>query len=154
MSVYKKGGSKATPGIGTSSLPDIVFMILFFFMATTSMREVTMKVDVDAPYASEVQKLEKKSLVSYVYVGAPKEAKFGSAPRIQLNDDFSTLTHIGQFVAAERNKLSEADRPEMTVSLKIDKNVRMGLVTDIKQELRKANALNISYSAKKTASAQ
>ncbi len=146
----RKGGEKGTPAISTASLPDIVFMLLFFFMVSTSMREQEMKVEIKTPSASEVQRLEKKSLASYIYIGPPVRnlrSQFGDSPRIQLNDSFSTKEHITQFIAAERDKLSEKDRPDMTVSLKIDKNVRMGLVTDVKQELRRANALSISYSA-------
>lgn len=152
MAQIKRKGSKETPALSTSSLPDIVFMTLFFFMATTTMREVELKVQVTAPQASEAQKLEKKSLVSYIYVGPPTKAlapQFGTAPRIQLNGAYSTLTNITEFVASERDKLSEKDRPDMTVSLKIDAATKMGMVTDIKQELRRANALSISYAAAK-----
>lgn len=151
MALIKRKGEKETPGISTSSLPDIVFMILFFFMATTTMREVELKVQIDSPKASEAQKLEKKSLVSYIYVGPPTKAfsQMGTAPRIQLNGAFSSLPNITEFIAAERDKLSEKDRPDMTVSLKIDANTKMGMVTDIKQELRRANALSINYAAAK-----
>ena len=152
MAQIKRKGSKETPALSTSSLPDIVFMALFFFMATTTMREAELKVQVTAPQASEAQKLEKKSLVSYIYVGPPTKAlapQFGTAPRIQLNGAYSTLTNITEFVASERDKLSEKDRPDMTVSLKIDAATKMGMVTDIKQELRRANALSIIYAAAK-----
>ncbi|HIW11486.1 MAG TPA: biopolymer transporter ExbD [Candidatus Rikenella faecigallinarum] len=152
MAQIKRKGSKETPALSTSSLPDIVFMALFFFMATTTMREAELKVQVTAPQASEAQKLEKKSLVSYIYVGPPTKAlaaQFGTAPRIQLNGAYSSLTNITEFIASERDKLSEKDRPDMTVSLKIDAATKMGMVTDIKQELRRANALSISYAAAK-----
>ena len=152
MAQIKRRGSKETPALSTSSLPDIVFMALFFFMATTTMREAELKVQVTAPQASEAQKLEKKSLVSYIYVGPPTKAlaaQFGTAPRIQLNGAYSSLTNITEFIASERDKLSEKDRPDMTVSLKIDAATKMGMVTDIKQELRRANALSISYAAAK-----
>lgn len=152
MAQIRKKGDAETPGISTSSLPDIVFMILFFFMATTTMREVELKVQVASPSASEAQKLEKKSLVSYIYVGPPTKdlvRQFGTAPRIQLNGSYSTLPSIAEFVAAERDKLRENERPDMTISLKVDENTKMGMVTDIKQELRRANALSISYAAKK-----
>lgn len=142
------------PAISTASLPDVVFMLLFFFMVSTTMREVEMKVDATTPKASEVQKLEKKSLVSYIYVGPPAaqyRARYGDAPRIQLNDNFSTKELIGEFVASERDKLDERDRPEMTVSIKANSRTKMGIITDIKQELRRANALKISYTAGKTA---
>lgn len=141
-----------TPGISTASLPDVVFMLLFFFMVSTTMREVEMMVDATTPKASEVQKLEKKSLASYIYVGPPMKqfrARYGDAPRIQLNDNFSSKELIGEFVASERDKLDERDRPEMTVSIKANASTKMGIITDIKQELRRANSLRISYTAGK-----
>lgn len=152
MAIIKRKGNKETPALSTSSLPDIVFMLLFFFMVTTTMRETTLLVDVRLPSATEVSKLEKKSLVSYIYIGPPSRAlraKFGDAPRIQLNDAYKTMPEILDFVASEREKLSEADRPQMTVCLKVNEIVRMGVVTDVKQELRRANALKISYAAQK-----
>lgn len=148
----KKKGGKGLPPISTSSLPDIIFMLLFFFMTTTVMREVELKVSVVLPEASEVQKLEKKSLVSYIYVGPPTAVqmkKWGTAPRLQLNDSFQTKEQILDFIASEREKISESDRPFMTVSIKGHKETRMGIITDVKQELRKANALKISYAAQK-----
>lgn len=153
MAVMKKKGGKSLPPVSTASLPDIVFMLLFFFMVTTTMREVELKVQVRLPEASEIQKLEKKSLVSFIYVGPPSRnliSKMGDRPRIQLNDDFAVLKDILDFVAAERDKLSESDRNAMTISLKVHRDVSMGDVADIKQELRKANALKISYTAQKT----
>lgn len=150
----KKKGNKSTPAISTASLPDIIFMLLFFFMVSTTMREVDLKVKTNLPSATEVQKLEKKSLVSYVYVGPPiasLAAQYGTAPRVQLNNSFSSTAEIGEFIASEREKLDEADRPKLTTSLKIDGPTRMGVVTEIKQALRRANALNISYAAKKDA---
>ncbi|CDN31700.1 hypothetical protein BN938_1614 [Mucinivorans hirudinis] len=150
----KKKGSKDTPAISTSSLPDIIFMLLFFFMVSTTMREVELKVMNQLPSATEVQKLEKKSLVSYIYVGPPSRqwaAQYGTEPKVQLNNSFSSVNEIGEFIASEREKLSEADRAELTTSLKVDKNTKMGPVTDIKQALRRANALKISYASSKKA---
>ncbi|MBQ2247779.1 MAG: biopolymer transporter ExbD [Alistipes sp.] len=152
MPVIRKKEKKEIGHISTSSLPDIVFMILFFFMVSTSMKETELVVKFKAPQATEIQKLENKSLVSYIYVGPPVEslqAKFGSAPQIQLNNSFSTPQEIGQFIASERDALNEADRNKMTVCLKADKDTRMGIITDIKQELRKAEAYKISYASVK-----
>ncbi len=152
MAIMKKDKKREQQAINSGSLPDIVFMILFFFMVSTSMREVEMKVRTTLPEATEIQKLEKKTLVSYIYVGPPTDqlrAKFGDRPRIQLNNDYSTSAHIRSYIAAEKDKLSEADRFLMTVSLKIDKNIKMGIVTDVKERLREANALKISYVATK-----
>lgn len=152
MSRFKRKGKGEMPGISTASLPDIVFMLLFFFMVSTTMRETTLMVSSRLPNATEVAKLEKKTLVSYVYVGPPTrafQALYGTEPRIQLNDSFKTLDDIRDFISSERDAMSESDRPLLTTSLKVDEEARMGIVTDIKQELRKASALKISYAAKK-----
>ena len=153
MAVIRKQGSNEVPPISTASLPDVIFMILFFFMTTTSMKETELRVRFSLPEATEVQKLEKKSLVSYIYVGQPTaqlQAKFGTAPRIQLNDTYRTPQDILDFIASERDKLSESDRNAMSVCIKADRYTRMGIITDVKQELRKANALRVTYAATKT----
>lgn len=152
MAKFRKDGKKETPALSTASLPDIVFMLLFFFMVSTSMREVSLMVNIKLPEATEVTKLEKKSLVSYIYVGAPLKqfsALYGTEPRIQLNDAFKNLNDIRDFVASERDKLNEAEKAFLTISLKVDEDTRMGIVTDLKQELRKASALKISYASRK-----
>jgi biopolymer transport protein ExbD len=142
----KEGGSKAQK-INTASLPDIIFMLLFFFMVTTTMRETTLFVRNTLPSATEIQKLERKSLVSFIYVGPPLQTNvFGTEPRIQLNDAFANIPEIASFVEAERLARPEAERPLMVYSMKIHYDTKMGIVTDIKQELRKVNALNINYS--------
>ncbi|MFI3266379.1 MAG: biopolymer transporter ExbD [Rikenellaceae bacterium] len=146
----KKKGNKGTPPVSTASLPDIIFMILFFFMVSTTMRDQELLVNFKLPEAQEIQKLEKKSLVSFIFIGqpAPKQrAKFGTAPRIQLNDSYKTSEEIGQFVAAERDNLDESDKAQMSVCIKADEYTRMGIITDVKQELRRANALKVIYAA-------
>lgn len=151
----KFGGSnnkKEVPAMTSSSLSDIVFMLLFFFMVTTQMRETENKVVVKTPEASEVVKLERKDLNSYINIGTPTkqyQAQYGTDARIQLNDSFRTTDDIRDFIAAERESKSEADRQFMTVSIRADQDVRMGIVTDVKQELRRCSALKIMYSARK-----
>ncbi len=140
------------PPISTASLPDIVFMLLFFFMVSTTMREVNLMVKVGLPAATELSKLEKKSLVSYIYVGTPHnqyQRVFGSEPRIQLNDQFARVSDIQDYITSEREARDEAEVPFMITSLKVDEYTKMGIVTDIKQELRKASALHINYSSRK-----
>ncbi|MBN2758608.1 MAG: biopolymer transporter ExbD [Bacteroidales bacterium] len=152
MAKFNRKGKGGTPAISTASLPDIVFMLLFFFMVTTVMREVEMKIRIKLPQATEIKKLEKKSLVSYIYVGKPipsYEAKFGTEPRIQLNDEFSQMSDVVAYISAEREKLDENDIPQMITSIKADSDVKMGIITDLKQELRKAQALKINYSTRK-----
>ena len=152
MSRFKKNGKKKMGAISTASLPDIVFMLLFFFMVTTVMRETTLFVSVVTPKATEIKKLEKKSLVSYIYIGEPikrLQASYGTSSRIQLNDAFATVDEIQEFIAAEREARDEKEIPYMTASIKADESVKMGIVTDVKQELRKSNALKINYSTRK-----
>jgi len=154
MSKFRKKGKKELPAISTASLPDIVFILLFFFMVTTTMREVIYKVNIRLPSATELSKLEKKSLVSYIYVGEPLpeyQRTYGIAPRIQLNDQFANVDDIQSFIVAEREARAEEERPLMVTSLKVDENTRMGIINDIKQELRKAAALHINYSSRKQA---
>ena len=148
MSKFISKDKKEVPALSTSSLPDIVFMILFFFMVTVTMRESTVLVRQSMPTASEAQKLEKKSLVSFIYIGAPLDTKLGTEPRIQLNDQMvASVVSIPEFIASEREARDEVDRKQLTTSLKVDKNVKMGIVVDVKQELRQCNALKISYSS-------
>jgi biopolymer transport protein ExbD len=151
MAKFRKKGGKETPPISTASLPDIIFMLLFFFMVTTTMRESTLLVQVKPPLASEVQKLEKKSLVSFIHVGPPLSKKLGTDTRIQLNDQFSELKDIREFIQLEREARDEVDRKLITTSLKVDKFTKMGIVTDIKQELREVGAFKINYSTAKRA---
>ena len=152
MSMFKKGEKKEMPGIASGSLSDIVFMLLFFFMVTTQMRETENKVVVKIPQASESVKLDRKDLASYINIGTPirsLQAQYGTDARIQLNDSFKTVDDIRDFVAAERDSKSEADRSFMTICIRADQDVRMGIITDVKQELRRCSALKIMYSARK-----
>lgn len=150
MALIRKAEKKEAPALSTSSLPDIIFMLLFFFMAVTTMKEVTYKVKVSPPSATELQKLENKSLVRYVYVGEPMQEyreQYGSATRIQLNDQFADVSEIESFITMERSAMKEEDQNVMTVSIKADKDTKMGIITDIKQALRRAYALKINYQA-------
>lgn len=148
MARFNKRGATETPEMNTASMGDIVFILLFFFMVITTMRQGQLLIRLDVPQASEIQKLENKSLVSYIHIGVPlDEKKFGSAPRIQLNDQFAETSDIRAFIEAERASRNEADLPILTTAIKCDKNVKMGDVTDVKQELRQVGALKIMYSA-------
>jgi biopolymer transport protein ExbD len=147
-----EGGKKEVPAITTASLPDIMFMLLFFFMVSTTLRENELKITQKLPDATEITKLEKKSLVSYIYVGSPRkewQGQLGTESRIQLDDNFATVNDLRGYIAGEWEKRNEADRPKMTVSLKADEKTKMGIITEIKQELRKAEALKINYSARR-----
>ena len=150
MAKIRRNEKREMPALNTSSLPDIIFMLLFFFMTVTSMKEVTYKVIIQNPSATELTKLEKKSLVRYVYVGTPMREfvkQYGAETRIQLDDAFVEKSEICDYFVRERDAMKEEDQAKMTVSIKADKETKMGIITDIKQELRKAYALKISYAA-------
>lgn len=154
MSRFKKKNQGKFKAINTASLPDIVFMLLFFFMVSTTMKEVEMKIRLRMPEGTELTRLERKSLVTYIYVGVPMrqfQERFGTEPRIQLNDQFADVDDIQNYIVQERESMSESDRPLMTVSIKADYDCPMGIITDIKQALRRAQALKISYSSRQAA---
>ncbi len=144
MAKFKKK-SNTSQEIPTASLPDIIFMLLFFFMVTTVLRETTINVEQRIPAATELRKLQRKSLVSYLYLGKPKQGQWGTQPKIQANDVFIETKDIVLWVTQEKDKLSEVERDQITIALKIDKEVKMGLVSDVQLELREVNARKILY---------
>lgn len=148
----RKDKKRDVPPVSTASLPDIVFMLLFFFMVTTVMRETSLKVVHVLPKAQEIAKLERKSLVAYIHIGPPIKALqsvYGTEPRIQLDDAFASPKDIPAFVEKVKSQTNEAEIPLLTYSFKVDNETKMGVVTDVKQELRKVNALKINYSTGK-----
>ena len=148
MAGFKKKESREMPEMNTSSLPDLIFTILFFFMIVTTMREVTLKVKMTIPAGTELEKLEKKSAVSYIYVGPPTDAlraQMGGSTRIQLNDRYAEPREVMDFVAQER--VGMTNQAEQVISIKADSKTQMGIITDIKEVLRKSWALRINYSA-------
>ena len=151
MSKFKKKRGKTSPAISTASLPDIIFMLLFFFMVVTVLRDAELKVNVTTPQATELTKLEKKSLVNYLYIGKPVKKyqdTYGTSPRLQLGDKFATVEEIPLFLEKHKITVPEGMRPGITSSLRIDGQVTMGIVTDVKTALRKAGQLKVNYSAK------
>ena len=133
--------------IPTSSMPDVVFMLLFFFMVTTKMRDTSVKVEQRMPAATQLKKLEKKSLITYLYIGKPKEANLGNEAKIQVNDVFIEPKGIAHWVNESKAKLEEYERDAMTVSMKVDTEAKRGIIADVETELHKANARKILYSS-------
>ncbi len=142
MSKFRKSEPREVPSLNTASLPDLIFTLLFFFMIVTNMREVPLKLHVKIPVASELQKLEEKSLVTYIIVDK-------KAPVIQVNADFVTLKELSGYLNRIREKVNPGDRDKMLVVLRIDKDTKMGLVNDIKQALRENNMLTVHYSTER-----
>ena len=151
MSKFKKIKGGESPAINTASLPDIVFMLLFFFMVATVMRDSTLLIVNKLPAADQVEKLDKKDRVMYIYAGKPSSRyvdKYGSTARIQLNDKFATVSEVGAFILAERASKRQELQNVLTTALKVDSETKMGLIQDIKQELRKVSALKINYTTR------
>jgi biopolymer transport protein ExbD len=147
MSKFKKK-TGTTQSIPTAALPDIIFMLLFFFMVTTVLREQEIMVEQKIPQATQLQKLEKKTLISYLYIGKPKNtAMFGTEPRVQANDVLINTKDILLWVNQEKDQLSEAERDQITISMKADRDVKMGPISDIQFELREADARKLLYAA-------
>ncbi|MEI6864877.1 biopolymer transporter ExbD [Flavicella sp.] len=144
---------KGLPAINTASLPDIVFMLLFFFMVTTTMRQTDLVIKKpQLPSATEVKKLEHKSLVSTIYVGKARpedQAKYGSGDKIQLNDKIATINDIANFIYSEQEKHNPEEIPYMTTSIKADITCGVGTIHDIRMALRDINALKVSYSTRR-----
>ena len=149
MAVMAKKGKKEVPAMSTSSLPDIVFMLLFFFMAATTMREVDPLVTVQMPEAHEITELDKKNLVN-IWMGKPLNAAAGEdALKIQLNDQTRDVEDIREFISATTVTKGVGPR-DIVVNLRVDQGATVGKLTAVKQELRKADAISIAYAAKAT----
>ena len=147
MAKFKKK-TKTSVAISVASLPDIVFMLLFFFMVTTVLREQDILVEQRLPQASQLQKLQKKTLISFLYIGEPRNAAlYGTEPRIQANDVLIQPSDIVLWVNQEKDALSEAERDMITISLKVDREVKMGPVSDVQFELREADARRVLYAS-------
>lgn len=149
MSIIKRT-RREVPLLNTAALPDLIFTVLFFFITVTHMREVTLKVKYRVPEGTELTKLTKKSAVTYIYIGKPTQdmrATAGDDTHIQINDKYVDLAAVTDYVAAERSRMSPEDEQAMSVSVKADRETEMGMITDVKQALRKAGALRVNYSA-------
>ncbi len=151
------------PMLNTSSLPDLIFTVLFFFMIVTHMRDVDLKVRYEVPQGTEIQKLGHKASVVHIYVGRRMNVNDNLNDNdnlnvndnlngngeffIQLNNEIATLADIKAFLDNERSRMNSEDQGRMTVSIKADRDVPMGLISDIKQTLQQNYALRINYSA-------
>jgi biopolymer transport protein ExbD len=146
MGKFNKGKVRGVPAVSTSSLPDIIFMLLFFFMVATTMKEVDMQVDVQKPEAGQAEELENKDMVDFVYIGFPIDADEGTEPRIQLDDQLAIdYTQVGQWKLSKQREGSTAF--DIVTSLKVHEDVGMRIVSNVKEELRNIDAVKINYSA-------
>ncbi|MBT8262141.1 MAG: biopolymer transporter ExbD [Bacteroidia bacterium] len=147
MSKFKKKKGGELPHISTASLPDIVFMLLFFFMVVTVLRDTNLLVQNQLPKADQVEKLKKDRAV-YIYAGKPSsryQEVFGTEGRIQIGDKYTSIENIGLALEEARRKLLPELQDKVYVALKVDGETNTGLVSDIKQVLRERNLLKIIY---------
>lgn len=146
MSKFRKK-TKVKQDIPTSSMPDVVFMLLFFFMVTTELRKTSIDVMQRIPQATQLRKLQRKTLVADLYIGEPKKTEqFGKEPKIQADDVFIGTDDIVLWVNQKRDILAENERDQLTVSMKVDEEAKRGIISDVEFELRMANARKILYS--------
>jgi biopolymer transport protein ExbD len=131
---FEKKRASVKQEIPTASMPDIIFMLLLFFMVTTTMREVEILVDYRLPDAEALEKIENKRLVSYIWVG--------KGSKMQIDDSIVKVDDVQPIMYGKRQVIKN-----IIVSLRVDVGADMGLVTDIQQELRKAYCLRLNYSA-------
>ena len=145
MSKFKKK-TQVKQDIPTSSMPDVVFMLLFFFMVTTELRETAIDVQQRIPQATQLRKLLRKSLVTNLYIGEPRKIEqFGKEPKIQADDVFIEPKDIILWVSRQKDLLAENERDQLTVSMKVDNEAKRGIIADVESELRKANARKILF---------
>jgi biopolymer transport protein ExbD len=148
----RDNGERDVPMLNMASLPDLIFTVLFFFMIVTHMRDVDLKVNYQVPQGTEVQKLGHKASIVHIYVGRSRSnSGHGEEFLIQLNNEIATLSDIKAFLDEERSRMGSEDLARMTVSIKADRDVPMGIISDIKRELQQAYALRINYSATEAA---
>lgn len=147
MSKFTKKKSNELPPVNTAALPDIVFMLLFFFMVATVMRETNLLVEQNLPKADQVEKLKKDRSV-FIFAGKPSDQykdKYGNEGRVQIGDKYTDISKIGMALSEARGKLIPELQNKVVVALKVDDDTNTGLVTDIKEELRELNMVRIIY---------
>lgn len=147
MSKFKKKKGGEIPAVNTASLPDIVFMLLFFFMVVTVLRNNELMIKNELPKANEVEKLKKDRSV-FIFAGKPSlsyQDKFGTEGKIQIGDKFTEVSSLQYALTEKRDKLRPELQERVVVALKVDKETNTGLVTDIKEELRELNMVKIIY---------
>lgn len=138
---------RSVPGLNMASMPDLIFTVLFFFMIVTHMRNETVKVKLQVPQGTEVTKSSNKFSTINIYIG---RNNYGDT-HIQVNDCMCSLEQVGALVQNFKANLSEESQENIIINLRADRNTDMGIVNDLKRELRNVGALTIRYSAREKA---
>jgi len=140
---FQRRSSDTEPGFTTASLPDIVFMLLIFFMVTTVLREQNIKVQTELPQAEALTKIEQKRLISKIHVGPLKRGENQGETAIQIDDALIENRRTIRQIMYRKVQ----NEPRLIASLKVDVGSEMGVVNEVHQELREAGALRINYSS-------
>lgn len=146
MGHFQKKSANTKQEVPTSAMPDIVFMLLIFFMVTTVLREVTLQVQVNFTEAENIEKIEQKRLVTYVYIG-PERLSGNRLGQTKVQVDDALIEDVSAIRKLMYDKLQE--QPKLIVSLRVDEDAETGMLTDVQQELREAGTLRINYSTKR-----
>ncbi|GAB5401126.1 MAG: biopolymer transporter ExbD [Aureisphaera sp.] len=147
MSKFKKKKGGEIPAVNTASLPDIVFMLLFFFMVVTVLRDTNLLVQQTLPKGDQVEKLQKDRSV-FIYAGKPSpryQKQYGTEGKIQIGDKYTSIDALPAALTEAREKLREELRGSVNVALKVDEETNTGLISDIKQELRELQMYKVIY---------
>ena len=149
MSMFKQRQRRDIPQLNMASMPDLIFTVLFFFMIVTHMRSVPVMVKHQVPAGKELTKLSKQPVITYIYIGKPQNGASADSPSsvVQVNDKIMEVDAISDYMSSLRHSLGKEDAENMIVSLKVDKDTEMGLVSDVKQALRRAHVMRVHYSA-------
>lgn len=126
-----------------ASMPDLIFTVLFFFMIVTHMRSETPIMKIEVPQGTELTKPQHRRYITNLYIGSDKQGN----SRIQIGNSFVPVDRVGDAIQTLRNRINDDDRPYYVVSIRADKNTPMGVITDVKEELRRVGALKIRYNA-------
>lgn len=133
----------SVPRLNMASMPDLIFTVLFFFMIVTHMRSETSIMKIVVPQGTELTKPQHRRYITNLYIGSDKQGN----SRIQIGNTFVPIEQVGATIQTLRNRINDDDRPYYVVSIRADKNTPMGVITDVKEELRRVGALKIRYNA-------
>jgi biopolymer transport protein ExbD len=150
MSRFHKSGRRKVPSLNTAALPDLIFTLLFFFLLATNMRSVPTLAQVQLPNASELQKLKEKSLLIYILVGKQPNENQANLYIIQLNSELINLEDMPLKLKETIEKIKPEEQNHPVVVLRMDKDTPMGLVNDIRQNLREAQLQTVYYTVEKS----
>ena len=153
MSRFRQHIDREVPALNLAALPDLIFTVLFFFMIVTHMRQVETHVRYQLPQGTEVGQEANKTGLVYILIGeslTPNPSPKGEGSKmIQVNDRMVRVDEVAQCINRICEEMTEEERQRLTVCIRADRNTEMGIINDVKQQLRRAGALNIYYAAKK-----